>query len=171
MKRHLAVAVVFLALVGCQGGERTGAPEQPSAAPAVAEPAEAAPCVPTPSFYSPLPDAAIRFDFPFRIARDRVYATDSGEARRGVTLEYLAGTPEDVWSGIVQSMEKAGFHLADSAGSNLKGTFVKQGTPSMYLALTPEAGATQTGPDVLGSIWISWKLEKAVQADPGQAGQ
>ena len=105
----------------------------------------------------------IHFDFPFRVARDRVYANADGAMRRGVSREYLSGSAEDVWNAVVRSMEDAGFRLADG-GPEQKGTFAKQGTPSMYLAITPEAGANPTGPDVKGSIWISWALQEPARA-------
>ena len=161
MKKYF-VAGALLALAGCRGAEvpppANGLEPAPAATIAAVQSSPAQSCEEN-GFYTPLPDKAIRFAFPFRVARDRVYANAGGETRRGLTIEYLSGNADEVWSGIVESMKAAGFHATGTDSGQPQATFVKQGMPSVYLALTPEAGANPTGPDVLGSVWISWRID------------
>jgi len=163
MKKRLLIAGSLLALVGCSGGGApapsqggTVASPQPQATTPVSSSASAASCAQK-AFYSPLPDAAIHFDFPFRVARDRVYASDGGKLRRGLSLEYTQGEAGAIWDAIMGSMQAAGYvPVAAPASGEYKATFAKSGRPGIYIAVTPDPGSNPTGADVKGSIWMSW---------------
>jgi hypothetical protein len=169
MKKTTLVAGALLVLAGCSDGGAPVADHDQAASPVQAvqsvTPAPAAvPCTQD-GFYSPLPDPAIRFGFPFRVARDSVYASDQGKPRRRLSLDYLEGSPEDVWNGIVRGMQAAGFEpVADAAPGEYSATFSKGGQPGIFAKLTPGPGTSPTGDDVKGSIWLSWPLKEAAGA-------
>lgn len=118
-------------------------------------------------FYSPLPDPAIRFQFPFRIARDRVYDGTDGKLRRGVSIEYLEGSADDVWGKVVASMAAAGFEHASGPGDQNEGTFLKEGQPGIFAKVDGNPGTNPTGNDVKGSVWLSWNSnDKKATAAP-----
>ncbi|SRR5690606_10014520 len=162
----LASSLLAVALVGCSGrddGPQTAVQDATTAPVQVAE-APVEPCNTNP-FYSPLPDAAIRFDFPFRVARDRVYSSDNDTLRRGISLEYLEGDGEGRWNDVIASMQKAGFEQTNaSTDSPLSGTFKKPGQPGIFVKVSPEPGKNPTGDDVKGSVWLSWTVEEAPSA-------
>lgn len=156
MKFRILVLSLAVLIAGCSGGEQESATT--SAKHAAAAVANApSPCPPV--FYSPLPDVAIVFDFPFQIARDRVYTTDSDGTRRGLTIEYLEGDSEQVWASIKKSMTEAGFRQVGDITNESKGTFSKQGKPSIYVGVTSGPIQSPTSPDTKGSIWMSWSLK------------
>lgn len=160
MNRRFMMVGALLALAGCSNGDVAAPPtNQVAALPPAAstEPAAAEPCAEN-AFYSPLPDARIRFDFPFRIARDRVYTTEAGAPRRGLTIDYLEGDAGQVWTDIGKSMEAAGFSATGDV-TGTKGTFVKPGRPSLYVEVKPGPAEGLSGPDAKGNVWISWSVK------------
>ena len=164
MKKNV-LAIALLALLGGCSVERPASDAAPApaaetaAAQPGAEPSATGPAQCPPAFYSPLPDPSIVFAFPFHVARDRVYTTDAGETRRGLTLEYIEGTEASTWEAIVSSLEAAGFSRAGDVTDAPKGTFSKPGFPSIYAEVTHGAVEAPTNPATQGSIWISWRTE------------
>ncbi|MFC3714819.1 hypothetical protein ACFONC_01430 [Luteimonas soli] len=158
-KTILVAGVLALIVAGCAKEDVATAPSPAQGADtAIAATAaiEAEPCVQD-EFYSPLPDPEIRFQFPFRVARDRVYESDNGKPRRGLSLEYLEGSADGIWDAVVASMAAAGFEQAQGVEDEpYRGTFKKGGAPSIFAKVDGEAGSNPTGTDVKGSIWLSW---------------
>src|SRR3546814_17500189 len=94
----LAAGLLALIVAGCAKEDAATAPPPARGADtaiAATDAIEADPCVQG-GFYSPLPDPAIRFQFPFRVARDRVYESDTGKHRRGLSLDYREGSDDGI---------------------------------------------------------------------------
>lgn len=168
MNRTILVSgLMAIALAGCNDKDPNVASQD--ATPAATSPeqvaaAPAEPCLES-AFYSPLPDASIRFDFPFRVARDRVYASQNGTKRRGLSLEYLDGSVDQVWSSVTATMQAAGFEQVDGVPAEPNSaTFTKQGMPSIFVKVSGEPGKNPTGEDVKGDVWLSWSLEDTAGA-------
>src|SRR3546814_16752705 len=112
MKNIFLLAVVLTVLSACSDDavpqpDATQADSSVVAADASMEPAAIPEC--PKAFYSPLPDSAIHFDFPFQIARDRVYTSDADVTRRGLGIEYLESDAAQIWSRVNEAMRHAGF--------------------------------------------------------------
>ncbi|WP_140909333.1 hypothetical protein [Cognatiluteimonas lumbrici] len=165
-KKILLPTLLAIALAGCGNDSANQASTDAAASPAsvATEQAPAAPCVDN-AFYSPMPDASLRFDFPFRIARDRVYADDNGTPRRGLSLEYLEGNADEVWSSVSNTMLNAGYEQADAPSAlPYSGTFTKQDQPAIFVKVATDPVKNPTGDDVKGSVWLSWVVGDAPSA-------
>lgn len=161
LRIFLVSAIVFSA--ACSG------PKQPVAqdASAVAQDASAKAelsqsCPETPPFYSPLPDTSLKFNFPFHLKSDRIYAAGNGEARRGIVLEFLDGDSEQTWSSLDASLIAAGYAPAaeikvDQAGKKQR-PYSKNGAPGLSIAVSSDPSTNPANPDAKGVIWISWRL-------------
>lgn len=151
MKAKLVLLLSSALLLGaCDNGtqETTGA--------ATTAGAQASSDCPAP-FYQVLPDPALRFDFRFHIATDRMYQTNKGEARRRIVMEYLEGNATQAWNRVESAMVAAGYVLRSErvvvAG---KGTFTKAGSPSLFVDTTGASVKDPAHPQARGTIWISW---------------
>lgn len=163
-KMILVSGLLAIAVAGCTNNDSNPMSQAADATGQAAVETSAEPCVGN-AFYSPLPDASIRFGFPFRVARDRVYETADGKPRRGISLEYLDGSADEVWSGVVSSMRAAGFEQSDAATApQYSGSFAKKGQLGIFVKLSPEPPKGATGEDVKGSVWISWTRQDAPSA-------
>jgi hypothetical protein len=116
----------------------------------------------------------VHFDFPFQLASDRYYATDKGETRRRVVLEYLDGNATQVWNKIELAMGKAGYQLQNQSEAGTgKGTFSKKNKRSIFVDTTGQRPADPAHPDAVGTVWISWSVNdvtippKPASADGG----
>lgn len=153
------MALPALVLVAaCSGGDNqsvaTGQKD-----PVVTKAAESPFCPGASTFYSPLPDDTIRFKFPFHLARDRIYKVDNGAVRRGLMLEYLDGSPEQIWMQVRESLAVAGYNTAADASAGNKGAaFSKKGKPSLFANVSQGPVASPSNPEAKGTIWISWQL-------------
>lgn len=152
MKPKLVLLFSTVLLVSaCSGPEAPPATSSTSAPDVVIAP-------PTP-FYSPLPDDTVRFDFPFQLASDRYYATDKGETRRRLVLEYLDGDATQVWTKIELAMGEAGYQLQNQSEAGTgKGTFSKKSKRSIFVDTTGKRTAEPAHPDAVGTVWISWSV-------------
>lgn|SRR3546814_163062 len=163
MKNIFLLAVVLTVLSACSDDavpqpDATQADSSVVAADASMEPAAIPEC--PKAFYSPLPDSAIHFDFPFQIARDRVYTSDADVTRRGLGIEYLESDAAQIWSRVNEAMSNAGFTPAGEVTGELQGNFSKSGVPTIFISVKPEVAGKPSNPDAKGSIWISWQLER-----------
>src|SRR3546814_7551714 len=157
MKNIFLLAGVLTFLSACSDGtspqpdEETQADSSPVAADATMEQAAITEC--PKALYSPLPDSAIHFDFPFQIARDRVYTSDAGVARRGLRIEYLDSDATQIWSRINEAMKSAGFTPAGEITEELKGNFSKRGIPTMFVSVNSAVAEDPSNPEAKGSTW------------------
>jgi len=154
MKSKLALLFSAALLVSaCSGPDASPAATSATPTTSVAPVAEAA----TP-FYSPLPDDAVHFDFPFQLASDRYYVTDKGETRRRLVLEYLDGDATQVWSKIQLAMGEAGYQLRNKSEADTgKGTFYKNKSP-LFIDTNGKQPADPAHPAAVGTIWVSWPV-------------
>jgi hypothetical protein len=157
-----SAALLASACSGPDASPTTSATPATSASPAAA--------APTP-FYSPLPDDAVHFDFPFQLASDRYYVTDKGETRRRLVLEYLDGDATQVWNKIEQSMGKAGYQLRNKSEAGTgKGTFYKNNHP-IFVNTTGKRPGDPAHPAAVGTVWISWPVtDVTIPPKPASAG-
>jgi hypothetical protein len=167
MKSKLVLLFSAVLLVSaCSGPEAA-----PPATSATSTPNVVVAVAPTP-FYSPRPDDTVHFDFPFQLASDRYYATDKGETRRRLVLEFLGGNATEVWGKIELAMGEAGYKLQNQgeAGTG-KGTFSKKGKRSIFVDTTGKRPADPAHPDAVGTVWISWSVtDVAVPPKSASAG-
>lgn len=176
----LATSLLAIVLAGCNSEPAATSAQDVAAADAgdsqtaTGAPATSESCVQDVPFYSPLPDDSIHFDLPFRVARDRVYSSDDGTTRRGLSLEYLEGGAEQAWNSILEAMRAAGYEPTDTAANAPNsGNFTKSGQPSIFIKVDQDPGQHPTGDDVVGSIWMSWAVQgeaASVQDTSGSAG-
>lgn len=141
----LSVAVVLLA--GC-GSKPDDVAASDAACPSV-------------SFYSPLPDDTIRFDFPFHLAKDHIYTVDTGAVRRRIILEYFKGDADQVWTRVTETMRAAGYSPQGDATTGYASSYAKPGETELYLAVIPGPVENAANPASVGSIRISWQLVPA----------
>lgn len=126
------------------------------------------------SFYSPLPDETIRFDFPFHLAKDHVYTVETGAVRRRLVLEHFNEDPGQVWASLTETMTAAGYSPHGEAQGEMARSFSKEGEEDLFLAVITGPVENQANPESVGSIRISWQLvpasEAAATAEPVTAG-
>lgn len=146
----LALPVAVVLLAGCGSKQDDAVSDAASS------------CV---SFYSPLPDDTIRFDFPFHLARDHIYTVETGAVRRRVILEYFNKDPNQVWTRLTEAMSAAGYIPKGEARGQYERSYAKQGEKDLFIALFPGPVEDAANPESVGSIRISWQLVPASAAN------
>lgn len=166
VKSSILAASILLLATACAGEappvtQAASTPDGTTAAVAGAKPSDC----PAP-FYSPLPDAAIRFDFPFHLHLDRIYRPEGGELRQRVVLEYLQGDAAGAWRGVEKAMKAAGYRRVGPEPTDFRATFTKSGMRSLFIDTSGGRPEVPANPKARGTVWISWSLDGTPAGTP-----
>ena len=164
MKRFLLVGMVIVFLAACSAedaspGEAAANPT-PAAGDAgpvgvpVAATAEEA------SLQGMIP--GLQLGANIEVRGSRVYASPTGEQRRGFDLAYRDGSAEAVMQQLASAFGAAGYTSRAKATAGAVGevrqNFSREGRPPAFVAVYPRPSGGAATPAAPGRIWISWTL-------------